>query len=97
MWVPAPLATNTAIGATTIRNSKGNRIAFGIDRRDLVAPPGPLFAGLSVPLEELDSTFVLLRRGPGREGAEIPAPARPRVLFSRVEAILASRHLTDHG
>src|SRR5438067_12415362 len=49
-----------------------------------------------VPLEKLHRALVLLRRVPRLERAEVTALAGLRVLFARVEAVLAGFQLADH-
>ncbi len=48
-------------------------------------------------LEILHGPLVLLRGGAARKGAEIAPPAGLRILFARIEPILAGRELTNHG
>jgi len=48
-------------------------------------------------LEILHGPLVLLRGGAARKGAEIAPPAGLRILFGRIEPILAGRELTNHG
>jgi hypothetical protein len=49
-----------------------------------------------MPLEILDSAFVLLRGSASRKRAEITPPAGLRILLARIEPVLAGRELANH-
>jgi hypothetical protein len=50
---------------------------------------------LSVTLEELHRTFVLLCGRPRAEGSKIPSPASLRIGFSGIQAVLAGMELSN--
>lgn len=51
----------------------------------------------TMPFEKLNGAFMVLRRFKRAERSQIPAFARLRILFTRIQTIFAGMKFSDHG